>query len=83
MLLKRTECVQCCSEAEATNVVNYLFFEDGKETSSHYCLLDGPQYVFIPQHGDGIAVPEALMIKRSFYTRNLYSVSRVKTQDFL
>lgn len=79
MLLEKTECVQCCSEAEATNVVNYLFFEDGKETASHYCLLDGPQYVFIPQHGDGIAV------SRSSYDKTiiLYEefMQRVESQN--
>ena len=56
MLLKKTECVRCRDEAEATNVANYLFFENGMETSPHYCLMDGLQYVFYPQHGDGLAV---------------------------
>lgn len=56
MLLEKTECVRCRDEAEATNVANYLFFENGMETSPHYCLMDGLQYVFYPQHGDGLAV---------------------------
>lgn len=56
MLLKKTECVQCRNEAEATNVANYLLFEDGKETLSHYYLLDGVQYIFYSSHGDGLAV---------------------------
>lgn len=56
MLLEKTECVRCRDEAEATNVANYLFFENGMETPPHYCLMDGLQYVFYPQHGDGLAV---------------------------
>lgn len=56
MLLEKTECVRCRDEAEATNVVNYLFFENGMETLPHYSLPDGLQYVFYPQYGDGIAV---------------------------
>ena len=56
MLLEKTECVRCRDEAEATNVVNYLLFEDGQETLPRYYLLDGLQYVFYSQYGDGIAV---------------------------
>ena len=56
MLLKKNECVRCHDEAEATNVANYLFFENGMETLPHYSLPDGLQYIFYPQHGDGLAV---------------------------
>lgn len=79
MLLKKTECVLCHDESEATNVVNYLLFEDGKETLPHYYLLDGMQYVFYPQHGEGIAV------SRSSYDKTiiLYEefMQRVESQN--
>ena len=48
MLLKKNECVRCHDEAEATNVANYLFFENGMETLPHYSLPDGLQYIFLP-----------------------------------
>ena len=79
MLLKKTECVRCRNEAEATDVANYLLFEDGKETLPHYYLLDRLQYIFHAIHGDGLAVCESHLDK----TIILYEefMQRVESQN--